>query len=63
MESALILMELVKIRALLTAFVMLAAVTLIVALVVAAVYVVRRYEKWLDADLDSIDHPHGNMSW
>ena len=62
MESALILVELTKIRTLLTAFVMLTAIMLVALIAVAAVYLVRRYDKWLDAELDSIDQSSSNIA-
>ncbi|MBO6267182.1 MAG: hypothetical protein J6M06_03005 [Synergistaceae bacterium] len=62
MESALILVELTKIRTLLTAFVMLTAIMLVALIAVAAVYLVRRYDKWLDAELDSIDQSSNNTA-
>lgn len=62
MESALILVELTKIRTLLTAFVMLTAIMLVALIAVAAVYLVRRYDKWLGAELDSINQSSSNIA-
>ncbi|MBO4914230.1 MAG: hypothetical protein J5449_03405 [Oscillospiraceae bacterium] len=59
MESALILVELTKIRALLTVFVVLVALALVAALAVAAVYLLHRCDKLLDAAIEESERQSG----
>ena len=49
MEIAFILVELTRIRILLTVFAIFSAVAVVAALVALSVYIARRYDKWLDA--------------
>lgn len=55
MESALILVELTKIRVLLTVFVLLAAVVLVAALAVAVAHLFRFFDKWSDNIIDEME--------
>lgn len=62
MESALILVELSRIRILLGVLVALAVLALVVALAVAAVYLFRNCDKLLDAALEESEWQNGKTA-